>query len=198
MNVAKTTCDDVLNFWIDEVGIERWYMSTTELDEEITRRFGDAYSDARDGLLDHWQDDARGSLALLLLLDQFPRNMFRGDARAFATDSKARSVARAAVERGQDMEIEGAERQFFYLPFEHSESLDDQEYGLEKYSAGMPDAALSLLHMRAHLEIIREFGRFPFRNEALRRDSTEAEKRFMADGGYMNFVDELEARERAG
>ncbi len=198
MGGSKISSDDVVNFWTDEVGVERWYMSTKELDAEITRRFLGAYSEARDGRLDHWQDTPRGSLALLLLLDQFPRNMFRDDARAFATDSKARSVARSAVERGQDIEIEGAERQFFYLPFEHSESLQDQEYGLEKFSAGMPDASLGLLHMRAHMEIIRKYGRFPFRNEALGRESNEEEVRFMADGGYMNFANELEAREKAG
>ena len=186
---------DVLAFWTDDVGVQKWYMGSPELDQEIIDRFTSTYEAARDGKLDHWQGNANGSLAMLLLLDQFPRNMFRGDPRSFATDAKARSVARNAIEHGQDLEIDGLIRQFFYLPFEHSESLPDQEYGYEKFSKSMPDLSLGLLHARSHWEIIRTFGRFPFRNEVLGRASSAEEKEFMDNGGYMAFTDELEKRE---
>lgn len=191
------SAESVLSFWVDTVGIEHWYMSTPEIDREITDRFMVTYEAARDGNLDSWQDDARGSLALLLLLDQFPRNMFRDDPRSFATDPMARAVARAAIECGQDKDIDGLVRQFFYLPFEHSEDLADQEYGYQKFLSAMPDLALGLLHARAHHEIIRIFGRFPFRNKVLARTSTPKEEEFMEKGGYMAFVDDLEQREKA-
>ena len=189
------TAADVLSFWEDEVGVEKWYMGSPELDQEIIDRFMTTYEAARDGKLDHWQGDAKGSLALLLLMDQFPRNMFRNDPRSFATDPKARSVARHAIETGQDLEIDGLIRQFFYLPFEHSENLRDQEYGYEMFSKSMPDLSLGLLHARSHIEIIRLFGRFPFRNDVLGRESSAEEKEFMENGGYMAFTDEFEKRE---
>lgn len=183
---------DIVTFWKDEVGVQKWYMGSPELDQEIVDRFMATYEAARDGKLDHWQEDATGSLAMLLLLDQFPRNMFRGDPRSFATDAKARDVARHAIESGQDLEVEGLIRQFFYLPFEHSESLADQDYGYEKFSTSMPDLDLGLLHARSHREIIRRYGRFPFRNDALGRESTAEEKEFMDAGGYMAFTDRFE------
>ncbi len=186
------SANDVLTFWKDEVGVEKWYMGSTALDKEIIDRFMTTYEAARDGRLDHWQDDATGSLALLLLLDQFPRNMFRGDPQSFATDAKARDVARGAIEKGQDVEVEGLVRQFFYLPFEHSELLADQDFGYERLSRAMPDHELGLLHARSHREIINRFGRFPFRNDVLGRESSSEEQEFMDAGGYAAFTDRFE------
>src|ERR1051326_4111678 len=121
---------DVVRFWIDEVGEGRWFAGDATLDSEIAQRFGDTYALARDGGLADWEHGAEGALALLLLLDQFPRNMFRGRAEAFATDARARAVADRALARGFDLATPLPQRCFFYLPFTHAENLKDQERGV--------------------------------------------------------------------
>src|ERR1051326_7882297 len=118
---------DVVRFWIDEVGEGRWFAGDATLDSEIAQRFGDTYALARDGGLADWEHGAEGALALLLLLDQFPRNMFRGRAEAFATDAQARAIADRAIARGFDLQITQNLRPFFYLPLSHSEHIEDQE-----------------------------------------------------------------------
>ena len=175
--------EDVLTFWLQECGPEDWYRGGEALDAAIRDRFLPAWEGARHGDLRHWRQEARGTLALLVLTDQFPRNMFRGEARAFATDPLAREVAKSAIGRGQDLRIEGEARQFFYLPLEHSESLTDQERAVRLIATRM-DAPETLLHARAHRDIIRQFGRFPFRNAALGRRTGPAEQAFLDDGGY--------------
>lgn len=182
--------ESVLDFWLNELVPEDWYTSDPELDEEIRERFGDLWQAASEGGLEHWIDGAVGTLAYLIVTDQFPRNLFRGDARAFATDPKARAAARRALEAGWDVVAPEPERQFFYLPFEHSEDMADQDLSVRLFSERM-DAPESLLHARAHQAIIARFGRFPFRNAALSRETTPEEQAFIEAGAYMAEVERL-------
>ncbi|MFT7060488.1 MAG: hypothetical protein ACJASV_003008 [Pseudorhodobacter sp.] len=173
----------ILDFWLGEIGPDGWYVASDALDAKIALEFGDLWQAAFEGGLDHWVDGPAGSLAFLLLTDQFSRNMFRGQAKAFATDPAALTAAHKAIAQGWDMEVPEPERQFFYLPFEHSEDPADQALGLGYISERMSNESTAL-HARAHQEIIRRFGRFPFRNAALGRDSTAQEQTFLQEGGY--------------
>ena len=181
MSVADA--ETVSRFWLEEVGPEGWFAGGEALDARVRERFEATWAAAGDGALRAWGGSARGALALVLVLDQFPRNMFRGEARAFATDAAAREAAGAAVARGHDRALEPAERSFLYLPWEHSESLADQERAVWLMAARAESSEL-LLHARAHRAIIRRFGRFPFRNEALGRRMTGAEAEWLEAGGY--------------
>ena len=178
---ALPTAADVVAFW-REAGADRWYTKDTAFDDEIRRRFLKAYEAAAAGKLAGWEQNAEGALALLLLLDQFPRNMFRGSARAFACDPLARAITAGAIVRGFDSQVERPMRQFFYVPFEHSEDLADQERGITLYKA-VGDAD-GLKWAELHHDIIRRFGRFPHRNPALGRVTTPEERKFLDDGGF--------------
>ncbi|MCA8879710.1 MAG: DUF924 domain-containing protein [Rhodobacteraceae bacterium] len=182
--------DDILTFWIDETGEEGWYRQSDALDAEIRRRFQDVWEAARNHQLG-WTPTPHSTLALLIVLDQFPRNMFRGDPRAFATDRLALAKAKCAIEKDWDLRIDGPARQFFYMPFEHSECLADQERAVRLFLERMPESSENLLHAQAHRDVIRRFGRFPTRNAVLSRSSTEAETSFLGDGGYGRVVDSL-------
>ncbi|MGO4910084.1 DUF924 family protein [Pseudorhodobacter sp. W20_MBD10_FR17] len=173
----------VLEFWLDTVGPKGWYEVNPSVDAEITAQFGDLWQAAHDGGLDHWVDGATGCLAFLIVTDQFARNMFRGQARAFATDPRARDAARRALAQNWDQATPTPERQFFFLPFEHSEDLGDQALAVDCFTTRMENPETAL-HARAHQAIIQRFGRFPFRNAALGRSSTPEEEDFMAQGGY--------------
>ncbi|MBC7133808.1 MAG: DUF924 domain-containing protein [Roseovarius sp.] len=177
--------DDVLRFWLDEVGPEGWYAVDDALDAQIRARFLDAWEDARAGACASWLTCPSGTLAYVILTDQFPRNMFRGEARAFDTDRAALTAAKLAIGRGWDMRIDEPARQFFYLPLMHSENLCDQDRCVRLICERMPEHGPgNLLHARAHREVIRRFGRFPYRNAALGRPSTAPERAFEAEGGY--------------
>jgi len=184
--------EEVLEFWLETCSEKDWYQSTPELDADISTRFQGLWDEARSGGLEAWALSPRGALAFLILTDQFSRNMFRGEATAFATDTQARAVAKKAIERGFDLQVEGAARQFFYLPLEHSECLSDQDRAVRLIATRF-ESEQSLLHARAHREIIRQFGRFPFRNKALGRSGTAQEDAFMTAGGYGAFVETLAA-----
>lgn len=173
----------ILDFWLDEIGPEGWYAVDPELDARIRDRFLDAWERGRNGELDAWRCTPEGSLALTILLDQFPRNMFRGDARSFASDAKALEVSKGAIAKGFDRRIEGPGQQFFYLPLMHSEIRSEQDRSVRLFllNLGRND---NLRHARAHREVIRRFGRFPYRNEALGRRNTPAETAFLDAGGY--------------
>lgn len=183
----------VLDYWLGEVGPTGWYAGGEDLDGEIRERFADLWQAAADGGLDHWIDGPGGTLAFIVLTDQFPRNMWRGSARAFATDALALDAARRAIAAGWDMAAPEPERQFFYLPFMHSEALVDQETCIGLMAERMPETGASNhLHARAHAEVIRRFGRFPYRNAALGRETSDAETAFMAEGGYGTVVQALQ------
>lgn len=190
---AEVNPDDVLNFWIDEQGPQKWYIQDENLDEQIRQRFMAIWSEGHDGGLSDWLSDARGAFAYIILMDQFPRNMFRGKGRAFSTDKKAICAAKRAISKDWDLKVAEPGRQFFYLPLMHSECLADQDRCIRLFMDRMPGGgAENLLHARAHREVIRQFGRFPYRNEALERFSTEQEKRYIAEGGYGSTVKSLE------
>ncbi|RIK97795.1 MAG: DUF924 domain-containing protein [Proteobacteria bacterium] len=172
---------EIIAFW-REAGPAQWYAKDDGFDAELRRRFLGVWEAARDGRLASWEDSDEGALALILVLDQFSRNMFRNDARAFSADEQARAVAGRAIAKGVDQRIEPALRAFMYLPFEHSEEMADQERSVALFRA-MGDAE-SLKWADLHLDIIKRFGRFPHRNAVLGRATTPEEEAFLTEGGF--------------
>lgn len=172
---------EVVAFWL-AAGPDRWFTQDDAFDLEIRTRFQSTYEDAAAGRFSSWENTSEGALALVIVLDQFSRNIFRGSARAYATDPLARAVASRAIARGLDQQIEMPARAFFYLPFEHSESSIDQEFCLTLMATtGDSD---QLEWARHHADIIRRFGRFPHRNALLGRITTPEEEAFLAGGGF--------------
>jgi uncharacterized protein (DUF924 family) len=178
---SQPTAADVVAFW-REAGPKRWFEKDFIFDQDIRERFLATHELAAEGGLSAWEKTAEGALALLILLDQFPRNMFRGEARAFATDPMARAIAAGALVRGFDAQIPAELRGFFYLPFEHSEDLADQERGIAFYKAAGDADGLKWAEL--HADIIRRFGRFPHRNSVLGRTTTPEEQAFLDGGGF--------------
>ncbi len=174
------TAADVVAFW-REAGPQRWFRKEEAFDQRCRAVLQQAHEAAARGEVGHWAASAEGALALVLLLDQFPRNAFRGTPRMYATDPLARRVAATAIAAGHDAALEPAMRLFVYLPFGHSEDLVDQERSVElARSLGQP----SLSHAERHRDIIRRFGRFPHRNPILGRSMTPVEQRYLDEGGY--------------
>jgi len=182
----------VLHFWFGPPGDpdhgrarEAWFRKDPVFDDAIRQRFGGLVEEARGGGLAAWQAVPDGELALLLVCDQFPRNLFRGEARAFALDGRALAVARRVVGSGRDRGWPPLHRVFAYLPFEHSESLSDQHEAVRLFASLRDDPQAGGYHEWAlkHLHVIERFGRFPHRNEALGRPSTDAEIAFLAQPG---------------
>lgn len=168
---------DVLEFWFSARVTPLWFNSTPEFDNEIRTRFFATFKAAVYGELTGWTDTPEGALALVIVLDQFPLNMFRGHATAFDVEALARSVAAQAVERGLDRGLDAAGKAFMYLPFMHSEDLADQDRSVALYrQAGLQDSLTWALH---HRELIRRFGRFPHRNIILGRASTDEELAYL-------------------
>lgn len=167
-------------FWRD-AGEKRWFSKDADFDAEFRRRFLPSHEAAAAGALGGWLAEAESALALVLLLDQFPRNCFRGTSRMYATDAQARAAAGAAIDAGFDLRTESALRLFFYLPYSHSESLADQDRAVE-LAARLPGD--SHAHALGHREIVRRFGRFPHRNALLGRRSTPEEQAYLAGGGF--------------
>ena len=184
--------EPVLHYWLHELGPKGWYEGSDAIDAEIRKRFEPLWGEAMAGGLLHWLTNPDEALAYIVLTDQMPRNMFRGTWRAYSSDHLARRAANLAIDRGWDLRVAEPERQFFYLPLEHSESLPDQERAVRLMAMRLTSDE-SLLHAQAHREIIRRFGRFPFRNEHLERSVTQAEAEFLAAGGYGAVVRELKA-----
>jgi uncharacterized protein (DUF924 family) len=171
---------DIIAFWY--VSASLWYDSTPEFDAEVRDKWLAAHEAAARNEHAAWLDHPEGALALLLLLDQFPRNMFRGTPRAFATDVKAYEVAVQALARGFDQKFKNPWKRFFYLPFMHSERLADQKRCLELCLAAGDQGGIGA--SRIHLGIIARFGRFPHRNKAMGRDMTPAEQAYLDAGGW--------------
>lgn len=183
---------DIVTFW-SEIGPDNWYATDPKLDATIRTRYLETWVNAARGDYRTWLSSPRGALGYLILTDQFPRNMFRDDPRAFATDRLARSAAIYACQRDWDLRMPEPIRQFFYLPFMHAETVPDQDRGVGLILARMPETGASnLLHARAHREVIRRFGRFPYRNAVLGRTSTPDELAFLAEGGYGEVVRRLQ------
>jgi uncharacterized protein (DUF924 family) len=173
--------NDILHFW-RQAGPAKWYKVSPAFDDAIRLKFEPTHYAAARGTYDKWAETAEGALALLILLDQFPRNLYRGSGHAFATDGKARAIAKAAVEAGFHREVERAFAQFFVLPFEHSEDIADQDFGLA-LATELDDPEV-LKWVVIHRDIIVRFGRFPHRNAALGRATTPAEQEFLDEGGF--------------
>lgn len=186
------TPDAILDFWFAgnrDTTQERWFKRDEAFDAAIRMQFGASLEPARDGAFDAWVADARGALALTILLDQFPRNLHRGSPLAFASDAKARAVARQAVlEHRLDLALTPTERCFLYLPFEHSEAMADQDISVALFE-GLRDARVhrapggTIAYAWRHRDVIARFGRFPHRNKALGRQDTPAEALYLAQPG---------------
>lgn len=186
--------NEVTDFWLNEIGPSGWYSVDAAVDAEIRNRFLPAWQAAREGGLADWRSNSDSMLAYLVLVDQFPRNMFRNSGDAFATDKMARAAAKKAIDKKWDMKVAEPERQFFYLPLMHSETLADQERCLCLIKTRMPETGDGqLLHAKAHRHVIRQFGRFPYRNTALERRDTEPEMEFLKQGGYSVAVEAVQA-----
>ncbi len=187
-----TEADEVLVFWFgreDKPGYgefrEAWFRKDPEFDQQVQERFGPLYERAAAGELDGWREEARSCLALVICLDQFPRNMFRGDGRTHATDDKALETARYALERALDRELPPFQRVFVYMPFMHSESVEDQRRSVELFGrlAEKPGAPDLTSYAVGHMEIVERFGRFPHRNVILGRETTPEEAEFLTQPG---------------
>lgn len=176
-----TDARDVIDFWRD-AGYEKWFARDGAFDDRFHARFRETHFQAARRELEGWMDSAEGALALVLLLDQFPRNCFRGCAHSYATDGLARHYAHRAVEAGLDGQVEPALKIFFYLPFEHSESLQDQQRSLDLFQATGDENYAR--YAQLHYDLIARFGRFPHRNEAMGRASTREEIDYLGSGGF--------------
>ncbi len=171
---------DVVAFWLD-AGPQQWFSKSASFDADFRARFEGAHMAAAARRLDVWLDEATGALALMILLDQFPRNAYRDTGHMFATDSLAQHFAERAIAAGHDLEVDGAVRQFFYLPFEHAENLAAQNRCVALMEPLGPE---SLRWAVLHRDIIKRFGRFPHRNAALGRQTSQAEREFLESGGF--------------
>ena len=189
--VGSAKAEEVLDFWFGREGEpgygefrEAWFRKDPEFDRTLRERFQDLHEAAARGDLDAWRDEARTCLALVILLDQFPRNMFRGDPRSYATDRKAQETAEYAVDRALDRELPAFQRMFLYMPFMHSEDLEHQRRSVELFRVlGGDEEGDSSHYAVRHMEIIERFGRFPHRNEVLGRRTTPEEAEFLTQPG---------------
>ncbi len=172
--------NELLAFWRD-AGYQKWFLGGDAFDLECRARFENAHHAAARRELDAWMDDAGGALALVLLLDQIPRNVYRGSGHAFATDPLARHFAGKAIAAGHDAGFEPALRGFFYMPFEHSEAMADQDRAVALFEA--LGEAQYVQYAHAHRDVIVRFGRFPHRNRALGRQNTPEEQAWLDAGG---------------
>ena len=168
---------DIIDFWFAEDTRELWFNSTPEFDARLRETYLDTWEQARRGELDHWRDSAAGCLALVIVLDQFPLNMFRGRAESFATEAQSRDVAGHAISQGFDRDMPPEHKAFLYMPYMHSEQIEDQQLALELFD--QPGLESNLRFAHHHHDIVARFGRFPHRNAALGRDSTAAEIEYL-------------------
>ena len=189
---ARLQVDRVLTFWFGKSDSsnygkpkKEWFTKDTAFDEEVRLRFFSDYELAASGKLDYWQKYPESCLALIILLDQLPRNLFRGKPEAFATDSKALTAAQYAVDNKFDSTFLPIQRWFIYLPFEHSENLEHQRKAVELFHqlSGDADSKSPIDYAIRHLEIIEKFGRFPHRNQILGRETTPEEAEFIKQPG---------------
>ena len=183
---------EILEFWFGkpddlDYGKSRkvWFIKNPEFDREVRSRFLPVYQQAVAGELDDWKASPQGCLALIILLDQFPRNMFRGQPQAFATDPQALAYAKHAVTNSFDRELLPIQRQFIYLPFEHSENPIDQHQCIKLFSTlqEYPECVSGVDYAHRHFQVIERFGRFPHRNEILGRETTPEEAEFLQQPG---------------
>ena len=167
------TVQEIVGFWFSDEVKKLWFNSNETFDETIRNMFEPTYHAGVNGLLKKWEETAQGGLALVILFDQFPLNMYRGDKKGFATELLSRDIAQAAIDKGFDQEMTNAEKSFLYMPFMHSENIEDQRRGALLFeAAGLVDNAKFASH---HRSIVERFGRFPHRNKILGRKNSDAE-----------------------
>jgi uncharacterized protein (DUF924 family) len=190
MNLGMTTRTitpaDIRDFWFVQSGPAKWYKVSAAFDAQMRRQFADLIEHESKALKSGshpWLEDAEDALALVLLLDQFPRNIWRGSGKAFAFDAQAREVAKRMISKGFDWAIPDDQRAFVYMPFMHSESLEDQDYCIQ-LAADRLEGNGTHNHALKHREVIARFGRFPYRNKALQRQGTQDEDDYLNSGGY--------------
>ncbi len=169
---------DVLDFWFSDAVRAKWFKPDEAFDRELESRFGELSGMARSGALTSWAGPPEGALALVILLDQIPRNIFRGTPEAFSGDARALEIAEAAIDLGHDARLEPMQRYMLYMPFMHSENLEAQERGMELFERlGLEEP---LRYMKMHRDVVARFGRFPHRNAILGRESTSEELEFLS------------------
>lgn len=182
-----TKADDILKFWFETAGPKRWFSKSDAFDSDVRGRFETVSIDLAAYLTRHkthpWEADAPGALALIVALDQFPRNMYRGTKAMFAWDGLSLSAAKRAVDTGHDYKTDQSRRAFIYMPYMHSEHAEDQQRCVDLCDARLTDES-TLRHAKAHYTVIERFGRFPHRNPVLGRESTAEETQFLESGGY--------------
>ena len=172
---------EIIDFWFSEPFCNHWFAATPELDQQIRDRYELLWGLASEGQLDHWMTTPEGCLALVILLDQFPLNMFRNQRESFSTEAQARTVAGFAIKRAFDQLLTAQQQAFLYMPFMHSEALEDQERSVMLYKqAGLTE---NLAFARHHRAIVQEYGRFPHRNAILGRPSRKEELHYLASDG---------------
>lgn len=167
----------LIKYWFSEEVSQYWFKASPCFDQQLRETYAELWGQGKNGYLDDWREHAAGSLALVILLDQYPRNMFRGTAKSFATDSYAKQVADEAIERQFDLDMPAPRKAFLYMPFMHSENLDDQARGLQLFD--QPGLENNFRFAKHHYDIVKQFGRFPHRNEILGRDSCRAETDYL-------------------
>ena len=168
---------ELLGFWFSDEVSQFWFHSTPEFDQQLRGKYSELWQQAVNGELDSWLDHAEGCVAMVILLDQFPLNMFRGTAESFSSEQQSRDVARHAIENKFDTGLAARQKSFLYMPFMHSENLDDQSLSLQLFD--QPGLEENLRFARHHYGIVERFGRFPHRNEILGRQNTEAEVEYL-------------------
>jgi uncharacterized protein (DUF924 family) len=174
---TRTQVDELLSFWFSESVKKLWFNSTPQFDEELREKYLYLVEQAARGELDQWRDESLGALALVIILDQFPLNMFRRQARSFATEEQARQTAQYAIDKGFDHQLNDAQKAFLYMPFMHSENLADQDKSVALFEkAGLTD---NLKYAKHHRSLVERFGRFPHRNSILGRESTAEELSYL-------------------
>lgn len=180
------TAADILAFWFSGPVKARWYNSTPEFDADLVSQFGETVQSLAKGPFPHstWEADPQSALALIIALDQFPRNMFRGRPEAFQWDPLALDVSTRMIDKGWDMDIPIDRRPFVYMPLMHAEDLTAQNRCVELSGSRLDDKGSTLRHAKAHRDVIEQFGRFPYRNATLNRDTTPEERQFLESGGY--------------
>lgn len=174
---------EILHFWFEETQSQQWFYKDPQFDALVRDRFSIVHQMAKEGLCDAWQGDEDGCLALTIVLDQFPRHMYRGKPESFAADKKALLTAKYAISRGYDQIMSPVKRGFLYLPFQHSEELHDQKRSVELYGAMKDVNPTGYDYAVRHLKVIEKYGRFPHRNEILGRESTPEEIEYLAQPG---------------
>jgi uncharacterized protein (DUF924 family) len=183
----RDTKHEIIHFWFEETEPQLWFQNNPQFDAIIKDRFAVTYDLAKQGLSNHWAADEEGALALCLVLDQFPRRMFRGTPQAYETDERALLVAKQAINKGFDKLLKHEKRFFLYMPFEHSEVLTDQRRNVELFKSMEKENPLAYNIAQRRFKAIEKFGRFPERNAALGRDTTPEEQTYLDTyGGFKN------------